>query len=450
MSKKFQLVAGVLLLSLAFASGYLTRSAREKDEPTDAEKTSAADISRRAPRFTFKKRQLALDPEDKKAGLDFAAYSLDARLVRYSRMTPEQLQQELLKLNKDSRIQNGDMDSPVALVYLSRKCGQVAPRQTLELLKSMNPPPDADIIHDIIRGWAEYNPEMAAAYFAEHRNDFEESKIDLQSIARGMGRAAPEKAMQWLSSLNGEERAAVLPGLLLGIADTHPEQLSRYAGQLQAGDWEDSNLYEKLAPRWAALDWETASLWMDSLPEKQRNRARTFALGKLGTLNPEKAMEEFHKLDKQTRESVAFTLARSLADKNPSLALEWLVDSTSEEVAGENIGRIIRNDAYRDPELRAAISRLPEGHAKDTAIMSMVSAAAASAYDTFVNFEELLTLTNSIQDQDRREFNISETLSYWSKCEPAKAKKWIEASTLPEDLKTIHLNQCEASLDNKK
>ncbi len=451
MNKTLQRLSGIALVAVISASaGYVAGISRNKSETPETAQTESADMSRRAPRFTLNKRELGLDPEDKKAGLDFNNNSLDAILVRFSRMTPDQLEEEMMRLKDLDLFSRDGMDVKklISSVYLSYKWGQTSPKQALEQVKKMGPL--AMLVSPmVIQGWAETSPEAAAAYFTEHRQELTQAKQALKTIAAEMSRTSPEGAMKWMAGLSDEERKEALPSILSGIAKSHPEQLKNHIGKLTPEDLKDSRLCSELAAGWAATDWDAASRWVDTLEGSQKDQARNSALARLSTLDPEKTTSEFKKLDEKTQESSASAIVSSMAQKDPVQALKWLTENTSEETAAKNANNAIGYMNNKSPELREYAMEMKEGPVKDSVLESLVERTSYDTWNSFVNFEDTLSLTDGIKDQKKKENSISTALRSWSRQDPQKAKNWIEAANLPDSLKKEHLERCETELKSR-
>lgn len=427
MNKIFQLVSGAVLLMLLSASaGYLLRDlrgARAKHAPTVQTSPAA--------RFTLNKQPVRRAWE-KQAG---EQPGIEALLVRLSRMTPEQLEEEAARI-KDwdfSGCGGYTLAAPLCLSYLGYKWGQSSPKRALEWIKETQG--DLTLYGEVLRGWAETNPEMAAAYFAEHRDELPYPKQSLQLIAVEMAMSSPDLSFKWLAGLDHEERGIALPALLQAIADTRPEQWAKQIGHLSPQDFERDNVLETVAARWAALDWEAASQWLGTLPDNQKQKALPEALGALSIQAPEKAREEFKKLTDEEQFDTAGKLVRNWAGTDPVKAMEWLIDNTSERTTVFNITDALSDDSFRNPEVKEYISEIKAGPVRDQALEYMLSTASYNKLASSDSFRELLRLTDKINNSKKREDCVKRILTRWSLQDHAKVETWLETSTLPDPVK---------------
>ncbi len=452
MNKKKYLLPGALLLAaLSASAGYMIRDAQDDEAKTA--RGPANEPPRRAPRLTLHKRALAIDPEDQKSGLEFRKYSLDVQLIRLSRMTPEQLKQEMGRLKKKISL---NCDFPVQYLtysYLSYKWGQLAPLEALEEIKSMERFNAQLCLPIIMKGWAEQHPEEAATYFARHRDELPRAIYILNIIAEEMTRHSPDNALQWIAGLSPAERTEALPSVLHTLKKDNPEeykkQIEHFARQLSREELKHSELCDYLSARWAETDWEAASQWINTLPEEQKGRARNAALGELCTSDPDKAAAEFKKLEWQAQAEAAKIIARKLTSANPVDALKWLSENTPEKTILENMGTVITMESSRTPGLKESISQMKEGLVKDEALDKLVESLSWN-YDYFIDFEDAVSLAQDIKNPEKRENRLYSTLGLWISKNPEKAGAWIKSSSLPEEAKKEALDRCAKSAGAEK
>lgn len=451
MDKK-TLFSGLLCgLVIGTGLGYMGGSSpAEKSDDEASLSNHIQDQQKRAPRFGESRKNNLAEAADKgKGSVTADAASVDALLVKYSRMNPDQIKEELDKLYKQDVDRSFDIKNVLASFFLNYKWGQTSPKQALEYARAQGTMGSFSSSM-IIRGWADANPEAAAAYLLENKKDFPMGKECLRTIAETMGKTSPDLALKWMASLEGLDKQLALPSLMGGIAREYPEKLGEYVKKLNPDLLDNRELCNSIARNWASRDWDSTKSWIDSLPGERKDDALASALGSLCKTDPDKALQEFGSLTAEQKEKTQHHIVNALAEKNSVKALEWLKNNFEEEKSLSMVDYAIRYDQCSSSELKDYVSRLQEGSLKDAALESIVRNSSYQAYSSYIDYENTLSLSEQIKSERKRNESTDRLLNSWVNTEPEKAKQWVANSQLSEKKKQDFINRCEERLKNKK
>lgn len=421
-----------------------------KQSPSsDSEKTAKATTERKVARFGDSSKSSNGNKDGDATIRVSGRETVDSLLLKYSRMNAAQIEDEIKNLN-DVNLLRGepDMKKMMALVYLSYKWGQTSPQRALKESEKLGMV-GMLTVPLILNGWAETNPEGAAAYYMENRKKVPHGDWSLKNIATELGKSSPSEAMRWVESLTEKDRKSALPAILGGIADSHPEQLSANIGKLSEDDLKNSALCANIAGKWASTDWEATSKWIDSLGEKQQKEARKTALAQLGLTDIDKATQEYSRLNESEQSGVARDITRNLASKGGPEALEWLVKNTSEKIAEENVRSAIGfgSSPSQLEETHDYVMNMPDGKIKDSSLQEIIQ---KNSYGVFsggeVDYVANLDMATNIKDEKKRGETVDNVVSSWARNDPEKAKEWIQSSNLSEEKKQEQLKKCEETI----
>lgn len=439
----------IILCSLAAGTGvgYVVGS-REEKKSSKAPTLSESITQSRAPRFGEIRKNLTDTSIAESTAVFKNKGGLDSLLQKYSRMTPEQIEAEMKELCQGDLINGQDLDMKRILgaVYLSYKWGQTSPKQALLQTKSMGM---MSMLATplIMQGWAESNPESAATYYSENKGNMVQGKFALRTIASEMARNSPDSAMQWVETLEAEERRQALPGIMSGIAENHPEQLAANIGKLSAEDMKNNSLCRDIADKWARSNWEETDKWINTLPAEQQANVRESALGSLSAVDLDKATTEFKRLGTEEQAAAARSIVTSLSRKGGAESLDWLVKNASENDALRNVPSAVGYSAMTgDNSMRDYITSMPTGTLKDTALQDYMSKCAMNPFDVSMDYESNIALASNIGDEKKREAATLSALESWTHKQPEKAKAWInQSSSLSPERKEQYLKKCDTA-----
>ena len=447
MNKK---ILAIILCSIAAGTGLGYFIGTQQTPQTSPKNISGESTTVRAPRFSETRKNMQTSKPEFPT-VSGSKSSLDAMLQKYSRMDPELMEAELRELcSMEKGADSVDLKKIIAAVYLSYKWGQVSPKQALEQAKSMGP---MSMLATplIMQGWAETNPEGAAAYYAENKAKIPMSSMALTTIASEMSKTSPDAAMKWAATLDEKERLQALPAIMNGIAENHPELLAANIGKLSPEDLKKTSLCSDIAERWARSNWDETKNWIGTLPESQQNEVKRKALGSLSSVNLEEATREFKGLSAADQAEAAHSIAAHLALKNGVGALDWLVKNASENDALRSIPSAVGVAALTGggEEMRNYLSDMPGGIMKDTALQDYLDKSAMQSHVSYVDFEENLSLASGIGNADKRKSTTDNMLNQWMNSEPEKAKAWVDKSSLSQEDKQKYQKRYETAIKEK-
>lgn len=401
MKPKF-LISLLITLILGGSIGYMLGSgAKENTVVTSGEEGVS---SRKAPRFG----DGAKTPAPGNAKSNDLVYSnktsIDALLLKYSRMTPEQIQAEIKSLSDTAVLsQNPDVKKLMSLVYLSYKWGQTAPQQALLESESLGIA-GMLAVPMIFQGWAEANPEAAASYYGENKKRIPENRFVLNMVASEMGKSSPDAAMAWLGTLSEKEKSRAMGSVIGGIAEAHPEQLKANISKLSPEDLKDQATVSGIAEKWGATNWGETNEWIKSLPEEQQASARAKAISGLAKTDLDKATTEFKSLPESEQANAARGIVVGLTSKGGTEALEWVVNNTTdtmgEKLASSAIG--YGSSYTQKEEMKEYISALPDGPVRDSSLENVIQKSVYTFDEGSADYKSNVELAGTITDEKKR------------------------------------------------
>ncbi len=441
------LAAGFALLAfVSAASGYLAGRHGDDASPETPGKGGLAN-TRSISRLTKIKETPASAADGKNIRLDIRSKDLGKILALYSRMTAEELEREIALWPKN-RPYNQSEKEKTALDYLAYRWGQLSQGQAVEKLKTMGKF-SSRIGSEVFQGWANARPKEAADYLARHKEDIPDARWLLRDVARDLAAVSPDQALQWAAGLDKELRGDVLPGLMSEVAAGHPDQLPAAIGKLTEEDLRTTFLTEDLAARWATIDSEAARRWMDSLEGTENHRyLYCSVLGKLGALDLEKATAEYQKLDKENRWVAALSITRSLNEKSPLSAINWLMTNHTGEEAAQYIGGIASSSSglFSQAVLREYAVEMPDGPARDSLLAGLIGRGSNLFNGQSPSTEKTLSLINEIKNPAKKKEALESALHSWSYQYPEQATSWLKTAPLPDELK----QELEKNIQNRR
>lgn len=435
-------------LGLAVSAGLGYMGGRSPDARGDH--TSFQDkesVSTRIPRFGDSNPSEKLN--DKGTASALRKEGLDSLLRQYSRPTPQLLESELGRLSNTTFATGVDNDKFFKLFYLSYKWGQQAPRQALAFMDSLRDKPMGEFMRTmVLQGWVESNPEAVTAYINESKTGLERNPDILSMIAAEYGKASPADAFQWFSTLNDAQRKSVLPSLLSSIAETHPDRIKSFLHMIPTDELRNYDLYPQIAEKWAPADWNAAREWISQLPKNSKTTAMRSALGAIARIDPEKATDEYKKLDDSVKSLAADTILSGIANQSPLKALDWLFQNVPENERSWLAQRALGHGPLTpSDELTTRITSLPNGEIKDALLVQLLQKTSHLAKNDPADFPKNLDLAARIGDEEKRSNSINTIINYWTYSDPGATRQWVENSSLPPDQKKKYTNLCDKKME---
>jgi hypothetical protein len=358
---------------------------------------------------------------------------MEALLDFYSSLSPEQLAEEAKKL--------GDVPMPeriMASYVLFAKWAETDPYSALEHSEKMGMS-GMFVMPTIMQSWASVDAKGAAAYY-----DSKEEKTsamgffggrrgpmgngDASIIAGEWARQDADAAMTWAKSLEGDESGNAVSSIISQVATTDPQKAITMAANLEGDQKKRAN--KQIAESLGSKDWDEAQKFIAGLPADQQAEAQQSAFDGLARDNPLQAMNELNTItDEKLRSDAASIVAEELSKVEPQKAFDLVISSAVDD---EDAMRSVMMNYSRQDQAGAyaAISKVPEGEMRDTAIASYVFS------NTGTNYAQDMALAESIADDVSRDRAVAMSASRWMKQYPEAAKQRIKESTaISEEMK---------------
>ncbi len=136
----------------------------------------------------------------------------------------------------------------------------------IEALLASTEPAAAQLRQDLIRRWAESNPETAAAWLAGLRRGPVYHEL-LPQVAIALANSNPKAAAAWVAGLTpDDEQTTAAVAVAYETARTDPQLALTLAGTLPPGRDRDDALVHAIS-QWSASDFAAASAWALSLSD---------------------------------------------------------------------------------------------------------------------------------------------------------------------------------------
>lgn len=278
---------------------------------------------------------------------------------------------------------------------------------------------------EVLRVWAEKDPEAAAAHLAAHPLLFSkdlrlpgaagsERDSAFATLAREWAELDPVKALAWGRSV-GQELAVVE-----GCAATDPQAAIKLANSLQADLVKPA--LEVIAGEWAVLAPDAAAVWAKTLEGSAKDRALVRISGILSQANPESAAALMDTItDDSQRSRATAVLMEHWAAKAPEDSLAWLTAHTPESSQGLAITGWVATITRQDPAKGlSTVEMFPAGSPlRDRAVASYIEHSESSSYG------ELLQVAESIRNEAERGQSLAVIFTRWRAQDPAAADAYI-------------------------
>jgi hypothetical protein len=260
------------------------------------------------------------------------------------------------------------------------------------------------------------------------------------AVAAAWAKSDGRKAMAWANALPEGEKEPALYALRFAWVHADPVGAAADVVMLPPGTTKNS-LVANIAEEWTTLDASAAVKWAEGLPdgpEKEvalSNTARTmadkdpvaaanFALG----LTPA-----------ELRQNAVVAVVTNWATLQPKDAAEWLVGQDDPNLQRGGFSAVMNFWAAIAPlESAAWVRSLKPQPARDIAIQAYAQAVAPWAPD--LGLKLIAELAPEIATQPA----AAECARQWLSLDPVAARKWIEASKLPDALKAQWLSPAQA------
>lgn len=427
-------------LVVGVASGFFAADSAKPEAPQSL--SDSITSQQRAPRFGQTKVSTASSVEQKsvakKKAQDLPAIlkegdqmkRISGLLDYYNALTPEQMKDEAKQLSLLSW-----EDRMLASKMLFTKWAELAPKQAMEYANGRGNRGGFDRMM-IMDAWSSKNPEMAAAYYMENKEELDGGRSRTAgSIAKGWARLNPEAALGWAQGLEGRGRGEAISSVFDALLEKDPALAVQKMGTLSAEDLKESRVVTNLADKWAKKDWAATEAWMNTLPVDQQDVARGQALRSLAEVDVAAAAQKVAQLPAgELKDGVVSSVARAMAVENPSGAADWVLKNASESSLADSVNGIMSNWVRRDTEgAKGWVNALPDGKAKINAIMDYARMTPSKDYGETLSMVSGAKVDAESRDDRRQQYMaMSDTYRKWSNEDANAAKNWADNSGLSD------------------
>ena len=152
----------------------------------------------------------------------------------------------------------------------------------MAMIERLRPAERQQVMPQVLLNWASRDPRAVAAWI-EKQDDKQMYVPALSIVASEFAGRDSEAALQWASTLSGEESQMAMAQVIQQIALNDPERATTLVGQMEEGPYRDSamsDIAQALAqsdPR-AALSWVAKNSHTTSAPESYQSVFTQWAL----------------------------------------------------------------------------------------------------------------------------------------------------------------------------
>lgn len=350
----------------------------------------------------------------------------------YSGLSPEQLAEEAKKL------ENLPMaERMMSSFLLFGRWAEVDPMAAMSHASTMGMA-GGFVRPTILQSWASVDPENAAKYYSENPREFammggfggRGGQGGASLIAAEWAKQDPQGALDWASSLKGEDKSNAMTSVVREVAMTDPKKAAELAGSIDPADRGDA--YRSIAQRWGASNFSEAEAWVRSLPTDQQGAAMASAIAGLSQDNPQLASTKVNAMTAgEDKDRAVRNLVENWSKTNPKEAAAYLLTQENAADQGGAIRDVVSNWTHQDNAgALTFINAQPAGELRDTAINAYVMSDRSSEPSA------LMSVAETIQDEGDRSRTMGMAAMRWMREDEAAAKEYIQASnSIPANMK---------------
>ena len=172
------------------------------------------------------------------------------------------------------------------------------------------------------------------------------------NIANLWAKRAPQEAMEWAMTLEGDDRESAMTRALGGWASVEPEQAASFINDIPAEERTGSQVSE-VGRRWASQEPSKAAQWLIDQPESRgRTDAVGYAMWHWTNEDPGGAADWILEQPRgDFRDNGIASIAKATFEEDPSSAVTWAATIDNDKQREGSIERGVREWAKREPEL---------------------------------------------------------------------------------------------------
>ena len=418
----FRLLTIVGLMGVSFAGGYFLSSSPEQ-EVVIADQATKTEEGRKRQTVTV----LPLGPGVKVPRSSDEVFQMAGQIDRtaqlllfYENLDPAQFAEEARKLE--------DLpwsDRIFASYLLFSQWGEEDPQAAMAFADTMGFG-GRFVKPTVLQSWAGDSPEQAAQYFIDNPLEFRTGRRGdsaAAGVAKEWARQDPEAALAWANGLEGDDKASAVRGVFGQLAQTDPGKASEFLTQYP--DLPDrGRLIETIGRNYGQSDFAAGEAWANNLTGEDRDRALSDVISGLAINDPELAGDKALAMAEGSfRDEALGRTAQEFSREYPEQALDFLLANASAEGQSRYVGEVISNLTRKnDQAARDFVLGQQGGALRDEA------AAYYVASNTNSNFQAVLEIANSIQDEDRRRRSLGRAARQGMVTSPEAARGFVENS----------------------
>lgn len=270
----------------------------------------------------------------------------------------------------------------------------------------------------------------------------------------------PATALDWAAASHPHALAnarAKLEGqlerqLVYELSETDPAAAAAFLEQI--GPAQRQGLTTSILNNWAAQDPAAAFNWLRSLettlPDNEYRMGLATTLNAYAQVDPFFVQDQLHLVDVESRGTLLFEIAGSLADKNPAQAMEWFSSLSDDSLRPQDLTssyvRIMERYIESNPqEAMRAIERLDSASLLNQLAPPAAAQLAASDMDDAINW------IRSLPSQEAQAASVASVAQSLLDSNPAAAlNALINMSELYEARVTTDLSNVLYALAHKQ
>ena len=314
------------------------------------------------------------------------------------------------------------------------------PDKAINLLDQI-PPQEHFSLLKFGSAWAQSDPK-AALDFANHQTDPEFKSWILRGVIEGIADKNPDRALELARSLPEDyNRELAICTVLEKLSESDPEGAVGYAMNLLSSE-NKNPLISSMAGDWISNDPQGAIAWFGSLTDPKLKEQVTGMMitvlsRDISQENADKAIDLLETIPPGDVQNQALSaIGKNWAQTDQKGALDWANQQTDPEVKSRILEGVIRTMSAKDPKGAFQLAQsLPAGNIRDNSIKNSLGSMA------YNDPRSAIGLASGIANADDRSKAQQIVVTIWKSVDPAAATRWVNSSTLPQDVKTRLLQQ---------
>lgn len=309
----------------------------------------------------------------------------------------------------------------MAMMQLFLRWGEINPKEALKMALTLKGPWTSHLflgdtpVLNALTAWAERDPQELAEYYSLNPESLRLYPKVLDKITFEFTKQSPERAWDWISTLNVTEQGNALLSFFSSLDQWHSSQLTDYINKLPPqSSWnshpsaQDENLLLRLAQLWGKSDFDAAMKWATNLPKPWQHYPLKALLSEKAKVDLSSANQILLQLDPKAQPALVHSIWESIArSDNFDQAIKWV-----EEIKDSQYPAFVSTLYFADllKGIDAATSKeriqtLSPGEVKDQLIIAHIS----SVYDTPAEKEKM---ARQISNEKKREETLLQLERY--------------------------------------